>query len=114
MTTEAVVRRHLEIFLAGRGAAAIAEDYDEDARFYTQARIYSGKHEIERFFEAFLLNLPPKAIPRFALRSMQVHGDVAYITWSIGDDVPLGTDTFVIKDGKIVSQSFAMFAQKAA
>jgi hypothetical protein len=32
------------------------------------------------------------------------------ITWSAGTDVPLGTDTFVVRDGKIVSQTFAMCA----
>jgi hypothetical protein len=39
-----------------------------------------------------------------------VDGEHAYIFWkaeSDNYDVPLGTDTFVIRDGKIVFQSFA-------
>jgi hypothetical protein len=37
-----------------------------------------------------------------------VDGKIAYITWSAGADIPLGTDTFVVDNGKIVSQTFAM------
>ena len=43
----------------------------------------------------------------------RVDGNIAYITWSIGSDVPLGTDTFVVDNGKIVSQTFAMYAVPA-
>jgi hypothetical protein len=32
----------------------------------------------------------------------------------MGSDVPLGTDTFVVDNGKIVSQTFAMYAVPAA
>lgn len=41
-------------------------------------------------------------------------GNVAYITWSVGTDIPLGTDTFVVEDGRLVSQTFAMYAPAAA
>jgi len=106
--TEAVVQTHLEAFVQQMGVDAIVRDYHDDARFLSEARTYHGKREIRQFFEAFLASLPPKAIDRFALRTLRVEGDVAYITWSAGDDVPLGTDTFVVRDGKIVSQTFAM------
>jgi hypothetical protein len=46
----------------------------------------------------------PASQPRLSSES------IAYITWSVGDDIPLGTDTFVVEDGKIVSQTFAMYA----
>ena len=50
------------------------------------------------------------AIDNFSLRSLRVDGNIAYITWSVGSDIPLGTDTFVVDNGKIVSQTFAMYA----
>jgi len=31
----------------------------------------------------------------------------------VGNDIPLGTDTFVVDNGKIVSQTFAMYAVPA-
>jgi hypothetical protein len=40
----------------------------------------------------------------------EVVGEIAYIVWhsvNQGADVTLGTDTFVIRDGKIAVQTFA-------
>ena len=111
--TEAVVRRHLSAFLEQRGLDAILSDYADDACFLSEGRAYSGRSAIRGFFEGFIAALPAGAIGRFALRCLRVHGDVAYITWSAGTELPLGTDTFVVRDGRIVSQTFAMVAAPA-
>jgi ketosteroid isomerase-like protein len=111
--TETVVRNHLQAFLEQKGVAAIVNDYDENARFYSEAKIYQGRQEIHGFFSNFINSLPAGAIDRFSLRSLQVDGDIAYITWSVGADIPMGTDTFVVGNGKIVSQTFAMYAVPA-
>jgi ketosteroid isomerase-like protein len=111
--TETVVRNHLQAFLEQKGIAAIVNDYDENARFYSEAKIYHGKQEIHGFFSDFINSLPTGAIDRFSLRSLQVDGNIAYITWSVGADIPMGTDTFVVGNGKIVSQTFAMYAVPA-
>ncbi len=108
--TENVVRNHLQAFVEQKGIAAILDDYDEGARFYSEARIYDGKQEIRDFFVNFIGSLPHGAIERFSLRSLRVDGSLAYITWSAGGEIPLGTDTFVVENGKIVSQTFAMYA----
>ena len=111
--TETVVRNHLQAFLEQKGIAAIVNDYDENARFYSEAKIYQGKQEIHGFFSNFIDSLPAGAIDRFSLRSLRVDGNIAYITWSVGADIPMGTDTFVVGNGKIVSQTFAMYAVSA-
>ena len=111
--TETVVRNHLQAFLEQKGIAAILNDYDENARFYSEARIYQGKQEIHGFFTNFMDALPAGATDRFSLRSLRIDGNIAYITWSVGNDIPLGTDTFVVDNGKIVSQTFAMYAVPA-
>jgi len=111
--TETVVRNHLQAFLEQKGIAAILNDYDEDARFFSEAKIYQGKQEIHGFFMDFVGSLPPGAIDHFSLRSLRVDGNIAYITWSAGSGIPLGADTFVVDDGKIVSQTFAMYAVPA-
>jgi len=39
-----------------------------------------------------------------------VEGEIAYIVWSAESQryrIPLATDTYVIRDGKIVAQTFA-------
>lgn len=108
-TTETVVRGHLQAFLEQKGIAAILDDYDEKACFLSEEKVYSGKREIQGFFEQFMAALPPQAIGRFELRTLRVAGEVAYITWSVGRELPLGTDTFIVRDGKIISQTFAMY-----
>src|SRR5262249_5549310 len=99
-------------FVAQKGVAAILDDYDENARLYSEARVYEGKREIRDFFVEFISALPAGALERFALRSLRVDGRLAYITWSAGDDIPFGTDTFTVNDGKIVSQTFAMCSRQ--
>lgn len=106
--TEAVVRNHLRAFLEQEGVDSIVKDYHDAARFYCETKIYHGKREVHGFFVDFLDALPAGALERFELRSLQIEGKIAYITWSVGRDIPLGTDTFVVDDGKIVSQTFAM------
>ena len=108
--TEAVVRNHLQAFLESRGVAAIVADYDEKARVYTEAGVYTGKREIAGFFEQFIASLPEGAIGRFALRNLRVDDDLAYLTWSSGREIPLGTDTFLVANGKIASQTVAIYA----
>jgi ketosteroid isomerase-like protein len=111
--TEAVIRNHLQAFKEHRGLDAILADYRDDASFLAEEQIYSGKAEIRRFFERFIQDLPPDAIERFELRSLRVVEELAYITWSAGSALPLGTDTFVVKGGKIASQTCAIYASRA-
>jgi ketosteroid isomerase-like protein len=112
--TEAIVLNHLQAFVEQKGIAAILSDYDDNARFYSEARTCRGKQEIGSFFEDFIASLPPGATKRFSLRSLRVDGELAYITWSAGREIPLGTDTFVVRNGKIISQTFAMHTEEAA
>src|SRR6476469_255608 len=108
--TEAVVRHHLQAFLEQQGVPAIVADYDENAPVTTENRIYRGRQQIAEFFTGFIASLPVKAIERFTLNAFQVERNIAFITWCVGTDIPLGTDTFVVNSGKIVSQTFAMHA----
>ena len=112
--TESVVRNHLQAFVEQKGVDAILRDYDDDARFLSEVRTYHGKREIRRFFETFIASLPPNGINRFSLRTLRVEGDVAFITWSVGNEVALVSDTLVVRNGKIVSQTFAMHPPASA
>lgn len=110
LTTEDVVGRHLQAFLKQEGVDAIVQDYSDSARFFTETKIHHGKGEIRDFFVGFLEALPEGAVGRFELRTMKVEGPMAYITWNVGGDIPLGTDTFLVENEQIVSQTFAMYA----
>lgn len=102
-----VMNRHLHAFMTNQGAAAIVDDYEENAVLHAPDRVYRGVDEIRGFFEAFLGNLPEQALEIFRMRTQEAHGEVGYIVWSVGDLIPLGTDTFLIKGGKIVQQTYA-------
>ena len=109
--TESVVRHHLSAFLEEQGLDAILSDYADDAFLLSEDGAYCNKSAIRGFFEGFIAALPQGAIGRFTMRTLRVQADVAYITWSAGSDMPLGTDTFVVRQGKIVAQTFAMHAK---
>jgi hypothetical protein len=102
-----VMNHDLHAFMTRQGADAIVGDYDENAILYAPDCVYRGIDEIRRFFKAFLGNLPEQALELFRMRSQEAHGEVGYIVWSVGELIPLGTDTFVVKDGKIVQQTYA-------
>ena len=112
--TETLVRHHLTAFLEQQGLDAILDDYADDACFLSEGRAYCGKPAIREFFEGFIAALPSDAMDGFTLRSLRVQGDVAYITWSAGPRLPLGTDTFVVRNGRIAAQTFAMHAVPVA
>ena len=38
-----------------------------------------------------------------------IQGEVAYTAWTMGDVVPFGTDTFIIRNGKIQVQTVGMY-----
>ncbi|HEU4664069.1 MAG TPA: nuclear transport factor 2 family protein [Dokdonella sp.] len=109
--TERVVRNHLQSFVEHKGLDAILADYDERAIFIAESKVYRGKPQIREFFEGLMQALPADAAERFSLSSLWVEGTLAYITWSVGGAVPLGTDTFVVDHGKIVSQTSALYFQ---
>jgi ketosteroid isomerase-like protein len=110
--TESVVRRHLQAFIEQHGVDAIVQDYADNASFLSEDKVYLGKTEIRGFFHRFIEDLPADAVELFTLRSLRVDGQLAHITWSAGSALPLGTDTFVVKDGKIASQTFAMYVAR--
>lgn len=106
--TERVIHQHLRAFLEGQGVDAILADYHEDAVFLTPQTVYRGKPEIRAFFVDFLANLPAGARDGFKLRRIEVDDALGYIVWDLNGTVSLGTDTFIVRDGKIAQQTFAM------
>jgi len=108
-----IISSHLHAFVEQKGIPAITRDYDEHACLYHENRVYRGKQEIQGFFEQLLAALPTGSIQSFALRSMSVEGALGYITWTAGEHILLGSDTFIIHSGKIVSQTVAMHPRLA-
>jgi ketosteroid isomerase-like protein len=107
-STKNVVDNHLKSF-GQRDLKGILSDYAPNAVLFTPEGPLRGVDAIRPFFQAMLAEFgKPGAV--FSLKQQFVEGDCAYILWTAetAENVyELGTDTFVVRDGKIVVQSFA-------
>lgn len=107
-TTMQIVRHHCEVLAKGDIAATVS-DYTEDAYIFTPAGIVRGHKEIAAFFIDSVENcLPPDTVQEFI--SQTYEGELGQIVWKAESrfvSIPFGTDTFVVRGGKIVMQTFA-------
>jgi ketosteroid isomerase-like protein len=108
-STQAVLERHLQAF--GEGIEALMADYTDDSVVITPDATYRGLGEIRAFFTAFAEALPEGIWDAFTMKRQEVVGEVAYILWEANPWFPFGTDTFVVREGKIVFQTFAAYAK---
>jgi len=107
-STKDVLDHHVKCFDKG-DLKGILSDYAPDAVFFTPDGPLRGPGEIGRLFQAILAEFG-KPGTTFSMKHESVVGDYAYVLWTAetADNVyELGTDTLVVRDGKIVAQSFA-------
>lgn len=103
-----VLNHHLKSFGKGNIDGILA-DYAPAAVLFTPDGPLKGPGAIRPFFEAMLAEFS-KPGAEFSMTTQSIDGDYAYILWTAEttDHVyEMGTDTFVVQDGKIVAQSFA-------
>jgi ketosteroid isomerase-like protein len=108
LTTEEVLKRHVQCFFEG-DLEGIVSDYSADAVLFTPAGPLKGHEPIRGFFRALLKEFGQPGTA-FSLQLQSIDGDFAYAVWSAetADNVyKMATDTHVVRDGKIVAQSFA-------
>ncbi len=109
MTTQAVLDHHLEAFGAG-DADAILEDYTDASVLITADGVTRGRDALRAAFDGFFSGLFAPGTYEFVMDASHVEGEVAHIVWHAdcaSAEVALGTDTFVVRDGKIAVQTFA-------
>jgi ketosteroid isomerase-like protein len=107
-STHEVIDSHLRCF-GERNLEGILSDYAPDAVLFTPEGPLRGVDAIRPLFQAMLAEFG-KPGAAFRLNHLCVDGDHAYILWAAetADNVyELGTDTFVVRDGRIAVQSFA-------
>jgi ketosteroid isomerase-like protein len=106
-STENVINHHLKAF-ADRDLKGVLSDYAPGIVFFTQNGPLKGVEEIKPLFQALIAEFG-KPGATFTMKQQFVEGDHGYIWWTgeTADNVyELGTDTFVVREGKIVAQSF--------
>jgi ketosteroid isomerase-like protein len=106
-STKEVLDHHLKCFDQG-DLNGILSDYAPGAVLFTSDGPLKGADAIRPLFHGMIAEFgKPGAV--FSMKRQFVEGDYAYILWTAetADNVyEVGTDTFVVRDGKIVAQSF--------
>jgi len=107
-TTETVFHRHFEAF-GNNDMTELMNDYTEHSEIWTPDGIITGLDAIAVFY-ANVFPLLPKGHTTFEMKKQVIKDDKVYIVYSVESEkvsIPFGTDSFVIKEGKIVWQSLA-------
>ena len=106
-STKEVLENHLKCFGEG-DLKGILSDYAPGAVLFTSDGPLKGADAIRPLFQALVAEFG-KSGATFRMKQQFVEGDYAYILWTAetADNVyEVGTDTFVVRDDKIVAQSF--------
>ena len=107
-TTHEVLTHHLNSFGVGDIVGTMA-DYTAESRFFTSEGLLRGPGAIRSFFVKLFQEFA-KPGTSFETLQQEVDGDTAYIVWraeTADNRFELGTDTFIVQNGKIVIQTFA-------
>ena len=103
--TETILMHHLQAM----GVDDILSDYTEDSILFTANGSFRGLAEVRAFFEGFIHSATPEMMAAYQLVRKDIGGEIAYIVWKAEPFVPLATDTFVVRNGKIVAQTFTAY-----
>jgi ketosteroid isomerase-like protein len=107
--TAQVLSHHLQA-LGGGKLDDLLDDYVDDSVLITPDGTIKGLRGIRAAFEGFLSSLFKPGTYELTLDVRRVEGEVAYVIWHAkcaSADIVFGTDTFIVKDGKIAVQTFA-------
>ena len=102
-----VVMKHLSSFLFNN-LEAVMSDYTNESVLITQDAIFTGPEEIRVFFTGLIMHFPQQ-MSNLVLDQLVANNDLVYIVWHAKTpslQVPIGSDTFIIKDSKIYQQTF--------
>jgi ketosteroid isomerase-like protein len=107
--TAATLARHIEAILSG-DVDAVLRNFSDESVVFTPDGLVRGLAAIRKDTEAFFSNSPPEMLDSLEIVRKEVDGEVAYLLWKAEPFVALAAETFVIRSGKIVAQTFAVLA----
>ena len=108
--THAVLKHHLHSLGIGDVPAVMA-DYTEDSVLLSITGPIKGTQALDLFFREFLSSMP-EFMFGFRILRQDIVGEIAYIVWESPKYAPMGTDTFLIRYGKILTQTIASYMLK--
>ena len=107
-STSEILDHHLKCFGEG-DLEGVLSDYAPGAVLFTPNGPLRGVAGMRPLFQGLIAEFQ-KPGAAFRMRQQYVDGDYAYILWTAetpDNTYELGTDTFFVREGKIVAQSFA-------
>jgi ketosteroid isomerase-like protein len=108
LSTSDVLDRHMKSF-ADHDLNGVLADYSSDAVLFVPGGPLRGPGAIKPLFESFFTEFA-KPGASFRMQQQWIEGDHAFILWTAetaDNSYEFATDTFVVRNGKIVAQSFA-------
>src|SRR5215470_11130451 len=106
-STKDVLEHHTKALRQGDVNAVLA-DYASDAVLFTKDGAFKGLDAIRPVFASIVSEFSKPGMKTNRAQQL-IDGDYAYILWTAEttDNVyEMATDTFVVREGKIVAQSF--------
>jgi ketosteroid isomerase-like protein len=106
-STKDVLEHHLQSFNQG-DLNGILSDYASDAVLFTANGPLRGTESMRPLFQGMIAEFG-KPGASFRMQQQFIEGEHAYLLWTAetADNIyELGTDTFVVRNGRIVAQSF--------
>ena len=107
---EEILNHHLTAFI-NNDVQEIMKDYDENSEIWTLEGAICGIAAIESFFN-YAFSLFPKQTTKFELKQQLFKENKAYIVGAAENEkisIPLGSDSFDFKEGKISLQTTAVY-----
>lgn len=104
---EEILNNHLQALGSG-DIEALMQDYSEESVFISPNGAFKGVDVIKGEFRNLLAAFPPGST--LNILKQLIKEDYILLMWSGESNslsIPFASDTFVIKDGKIIFQSFA-------
>ena len=100
------------LFAFAKGVDALVSDYTEDSWMLLPNSTLRGLTDIRQFFTDFLQGIQPGFWEAFRITRQVVEGDIAYLVWEAPPFVTMATDTLLVRDGKILVQTFTPLAHR--
>jgi hypothetical protein len=106
--TEAVLNHHFQAF-GSRDVDVILQDFTPDSVIFGPDGPARGLAAIREFFARELAAFTPELMSNLKVVRQDIDGEVAYVALTAGTVMPLATDTYIVRNGKIIIETTAAY-----
>ncbi|EDP65810.1 hypothetical protein BAL199_03259 [alpha proteobacterium BAL199] len=111
-SVEEVLGHHMSC-LASSNVEGLLEDYTDQSILFSPDGVFEGREQIKTFLNGLVTMMLPAGTSFTSVRQDK-RGETVFLMWQAESRTMkfhLGTDTLVIRDGKIVTHTFAAAVQ---